>query len=159
MTIPICQICKDPVWSYICPECLEEDIRKWLPSDISTEFAMFSKTFLKHFNPDDSDFQVCLHCRTEKPVTVCPFCYIAEVCRWLEEKGFKQGKTLLRMLPLGSDYVLTETGCQWSDGIKPVGEPNQVTDEGLCESCGQYSDDIRCVDGRWLCENCRNLEE
>lgn len=26
---------------------------------------------------------------------------------------------------------------------------------GLCESCGEYSDDLRFVDDEWVCENCR----
>ncbi len=26
---------------------------------------------------------------------------------------------------------------------------------GLCESCGAYSEDLRCVDEEWVCENCR----
>jgi signal-transduction protein with cAMP-binding, CBS, and nucleotidyltransferase domain len=26
---------------------------------------------------------------------------------------------------------------------------------GLCESCGEYSDDLTFVDDEWICENCR----
>jgi CBS domain-containing protein len=26
---------------------------------------------------------------------------------------------------------------------------------GICDSCGNYSDDLKYVDGQWLCESCR----
>jgi len=27
---------------------------------------------------------------------------------------------------------------------------------GICESCGDYSDDLRFINDQWLCENCRD---
>ena len=27
---------------------------------------------------------------------------------------------------------------------------------GLCESCGQYSDELKSIDGIWVCRECRN---
>jgi CBS domain-containing protein len=33
-------------------------------------------------------------------------------------------------------------------------EPPQVTLAGFCEECGNYSDDLRNVNGKWLCEEC-----
>jgi CBS domain-containing protein len=31
----------------------------------------------------------------------------------------------------------------------------ETSTSGLCESCGEYSDDLRLVDDEWVCENCR----
>ena len=31
----------------------------------------------------------------------------------------------------------------------------ETSTSGLCESCGEYSDDLRFVDDEWVCENCR----
>ncbi len=38
-----------------------------------------------------------------------------------------------------------------------VAEPTEAI-SGLCEKCGDYSDDLRHAEGRWLCEDCRNEE-
>jgi len=35
-------------------------------------------------------------------------------------------------------------------------EPQEVTFSGFCQDCGNYSDDLRNVNGRWLCEECRS---
>lgn len=35
-----------------------------------------------------------------------------------------------------------------------VARPDQVI-SGICERCESYSDNLRNVDGRWLCEDCR----
>ncbi|HLD57974.1 MAG TPA: CBS domain-containing protein [archaeon] len=38
-----------------------------------------------------------------------------------------------------------------------VAEPGEVI-SGLCERCGDFSEDLRHTDGRWYCEDCRNDE-
>ena len=35
-------------------------------------------------------------------------------------------------------------------------EPQEVTFSGFCQDCGNYSDDLRDINGRWLCEECRS---
>jgi signal-transduction protein with cAMP-binding, CBS, and nucleotidyltransferase domain len=35
-------------------------------------------------------------------------------------------------------------------------EPQEVTFSGFCQDCGNYSGDLRNVNGRWLCEECRS---
>jgi signal-transduction protein with cAMP-binding, CBS, and nucleotidyltransferase domain len=35
-------------------------------------------------------------------------------------------------------------------------EPQEVTFSGFCQDCGNYSDDLRNVNGRWLCGECRS---
>ena len=31
----------------------------------------------------------------------------------------------------------------------------ETSTSGLCEDCGEYSHDLRFIDDRWVCENCR----
>ncbi len=38
-----------------------------------------------------------------------------------------------------------------------VAEPGEVI-SGLCEKCGDFSEDLRHTEGRWYCEDCRNDE-
>lgn len=35
-------------------------------------------------------------------------------------------------------------------------EPQEITFSGFCQDCGNYLDDLRNVNGRWLCEECRS---
>jgi CBS domain-containing protein len=38
--------------------------------------------------------------------------------------------------------------------VGTVARPDQVI-SGICERCESYSDNLRNLDGRWLCEDCR----
>ncbi len=40
-------------------------------------------------------------------------------------------------------------------GIERVARPEQ-TISGLCEKCGEYSDELKNIEGRWLCPDCRD---
>jgi CBS domain-containing protein len=35
-------------------------------------------------------------------------------------------------------------------------ESQEVTFSGFCQDCENYSDDLRNINGRWLCEDCRS---
>ena len=41
--------------------------------------------------------------------------------------------------------------------VDEVSEPSE-TIPGLCENCGDFSEDLRHTQGRWYCEDCRNDE-
>jgi formylmethanofuran dehydrogenase subunit E len=32
-------------------------------------------------------------------------------------------------------------------------------EEGICEECGEYSQETAMVNGRWVCESCREYAE
>jgi hypothetical protein len=157
MQLAVCQICKDPVWSYICPDCLAKGIREWLPKELSSDFRKFNHSFLKHFTSEESNLTIlpCIHCGSRTEVTVCPFCYIAEAFHWLDERDRRLARTLFMMLPVDSDWKVDEnSGCVWRDGIKPISYIEKGIAEGICEECGDYSGTEES-EGRRLCSNCR----
>lgn len=39
--------------------------------------------------------------------------------------------------------------------IERVAQPDQLI-SGICEKCESYSDELKNLGGRWLCEDCRN---
>ena len=43
------------------------------------------------------------------------------------------------------------------EGFEPKRTEGRIS--GICEDCGNYSDMLYYVNGRWLCENCKDLEE
>lgn len=157
MQLAVCQICKDPVWSYICPDCLAKDIARWLPGKLASDFRRFSRVLLRHFGSVESNLTrlKCLHCHSGKEVTVCPFCYIAEAFHWLIEKDKGFARTLFMMLPVDSDWKVDEnSGCVWKDGIKPISCTEKGTAEMICEECGEYSGTEE-MEGKLLCSECR----
>jgi transposase len=38
-------------------------------------------------------------------------------------------------------------------GIEKVAKPDQ-TISGICERCGEYSDGLKNINGRWICQDC-----
>ncbi len=42
--------------------------------------------------------------------------------------------------------------------IPPIEEVSEELATGICESCSYHSVDLKLVDGRYLCENCRQAE-
>jgi len=43
------------------------------------------------------------------------------------------------------------------EGFEPKRTEGRIS--GICEECGNYSDMLYYVNGKWLCENCKDLEE
>ena len=157
MQVAVCQICKYPVWSYICPDCLSMEIGKWLPHELSGEFREFNRSFLRHFTSKESNLTTlqCIRCASESEVTLCPFCYIAEAFHWLDGKDRKLARTLFMMLPVDSDWKMDEnSGCVWRDGVKPISYAEGSTAEEICDECGEDSE-TKESEGRRLCSNCR----
>lgn len=160
MDIPVCPVCKDPVWSFICPDCLAEQVKNWLPSDLKEDFFRFSCNLISYFsNAGEKSSLPCLNCKTVKEVSICPFCYIAEVFHWLEGRDKRLAREVRRFIPEEQEWKIDFSGCVWKDGIKPITETeNPKTDEGICEKCGEYSDNLSYSEGKWICEDCRNEE-
>jgi hypothetical protein len=161
MDVPICQICKDPIWSFICPDCLAKDIGKWLPRNLRGAFGRFSRGLLSNFSSTiDMDGLRCLRCRRVRVANICPFCYLAEVYDWLRERGSTLAETIYRMLPLAGDWRLDrDGGCAWNSGPVPITESEiEQRDEGMCEACERYSDELLLFDGKWICRDCETIE-
>ena len=157
MQLAVCQMCKDPVWSYICPDCLTKEIFGWLPGKLSSDFRKFSRSLISCFTSFESNMTklVCIRCHSAREVTLCPFCYIAETIQWLKGKSKNLAGILSMMLPLENDWEISKSsGCIWKDGIKPIAYEEEERDEGICEECGEYSEETRHFEGRWVCGSC-----
>lgn len=158
MSVPICQICKDPVWSFICPDCLGKDIREWLPKGLSEKFSGFHNFIVKSFSPRTYKpiFVPCIKCKRKTVATICPFCYIAEASQWLKEINADLAAKLVKLLPLANDWEISEKGgCIWKEGFKPITEMEcERTDFGICDECGEYSDELVLESKRWVCRDC-----
>lgn len=160
MSIPICQMCKDPIWSFICPQCIGKEIRRWLPDRVRSAFSRFDRDLLDNFSTSiDMDGLRCLRCRKVRLASICPFCYLAEVYDWLKDVKPALAESFLRFIPLRSVLRQGSHGMKWNDGIVPIGHTEMPElDEGICESCDRYTDELIHLDGRWICRDCESLE-
>jgi hypothetical protein len=132
MDLAVCQICKYPVWSYICPHCLAKEIAAWLPSRLSSDFRKFSRSFLGHFASFESNRTRvrCIRCRRMEEATVCSFCYISEVFSWLQERNRKLARTLFMALPLDASSRISGTGSMSTQQITPISYDEKGMEEG-----------------------------
>ena len=163
MRAAICHICKDPIWSFICNDCLSSDIKNWLPVPLSKEFESFNHFFNQHFSGPlaiNAKFENCIKCNEKRSATVCPYCYISEACQWLEPRNRILTKKLVRMLPKFPECKITREGefvCKVDENVNKIETDifNKKTRFGICDKCGEYSEELYYNDACWICEGCR----
>lgn len=155
MEIQICKICKEPIWNFLCAECLARDIREWLPSKYKGFFfgfhRFFSKSFPSDFNNNGS--VACLHCKSRE-LSVCPYCYTNEVFHWLKGKNSDLAHSFKRIFSFDFEGTGYKEVLGMEDMI-PITENMVVTgNQGICDECGEYSDELALMDGKWVCSDC-----
>jgi hypothetical protein len=153
MKIAICQICKDPIWSFLCLDCLARQLSGWFPRKISIDFLKFHRNFVRYFQSgllSDSDSSLrCLNCKRVGVASVCPFCYVTEVVEWLRDVNMDMSARLARLLPFGARQ----------QKIEPItGLGRQKFDQGICELCETYSEMLVLRNGKWVCKECEEIE-
>jgi len=67
--------------------------------------------------------------------------------------GIISESDLVRVTP--EIHFLIREHCRLEVRRPSVVEPGEVGFAGFCEECGNYSENLRNVNGRWLCEECR----
>lgn len=160
-SVSVCNICKDPVWSFICPDCLGADIKAWLPAELAPSFESFHSGLIHSFyNKMDVKFEYCVKCRALRDGSICPFCYMAEAYNWLRDTSQELAYRVYKFLPLAKDWKVTECdGCVWKSGFSPMGEREaRSTHPGICDGCEEYSDSLVLAEGQWVCTECLNDE-
>ncbi len=68
-----------------------------------------------------------------------------------EMKGIVSTKEIILVAPELIE-ILSE---KLKAGVERVAKPEQ-TISGLCEKCGEYSDELKNTEGRWFCQDCRD---
>ena len=161
MNVFVCQICKEPVTNFICPNRLATSMKDWLPSKIVDGFIRFHNVFLKHFNSEYCSFgNVRSHCESKNVICtesdrarVCAFCYITEVYEWLNHKNSAVAEQFLQIFSLGYKKVRYK----FENKIVRQAITESRTwkkDSGICDECGEYSDELNIENGEWVCKAC-----
>jgi len=154
----ICRMCLEPIFNFICVDCLGDTVHKWLDSvkpEFSTEFNSFHEKLLKYIRSEEN-LEKCVKCKRTIDAVMCPYCYEKEVFWWIFNKDIKLSKIFARLFNfdfLGTGYLPNVK----TRNLEPVVliDSRKISDTNICESCGQVSDDLREENGVWLCESCR----
>ena len=148
----ICQLCREPIWNFLCIDCLSNNVQKWLPASFSQEFSGFHRTIKSHFHTFISDnFEPCIDCRKINETPICPYCYTHEVYHWISPLKPDLAENF-RKIFFFYPFEGTE---QLKSCTKPIeGMSNKKTGIGACDVCGEFSEILWGLEGNWCCEGC-----
>jgi len=153
----ICQICREPVWNFLCIDCISKDVGKWLPKPATHQFSKFHNEVKSHFHTLVADnYEPCLNCEMLNESPICPYCYTHEVYHWLAQTSPDLAKSFGKIFffyPFeGSEHIKSDRG--------PIeATKNAVSMVGVCDGCGEYSETLvqaATEPGGVYCETCRD---
>jgi hypothetical protein len=156
----ICKICLEPILNFICINCLEDSAKKWLniySPNILNDFEEFSKN-LKNLFESSFDEEKCIKCNEKTKTIICPYCYSKEVIDFLTLKDKKLADNFAKFFNFDFLKIGKSSGDILTKNLLPiiiVDEKNN-SDINICESCENQSDDLRKVNGNYICEVCRD---
>ncbi len=155
----ICRSCLEPIFNFLCVDCIAHNINRWLSvnkPELRKDFKSFHISLLKTFSTEQNR-EPCIRCRETKDSVMCPYCYAKEVFWWL----FDMDRNLARSFAstfnfnfLGTSFSPLIRTRNWTPVV--ICDKNLGHDLNLCENCEQEGD-LKETEGRWLCESCREL--
>lgn len=156
----ICKMCLEPIFNFICINCLRDGVQNWLGSikpSLLKEFSAFHQQILNHFSSNENQ-EKCMKCKKTIDTVLCPYCYEKEVFWLIFSKDVRLAKKFAKLFNfdfLGTGYLPTVT----TRNLEPIilVDKKRNSDMNICENCGQTSDDLKEENGAWLCETCREL--
>lgn len=154
----ICRMCLEPIFNFLCIDCLGKSVNKWISSakpEMQRDFKNFHKSLFKYISTEENQ-EKCMRCRMTTDAVICPYCYEKEVFWWIFSKNPGLSQIFSRIFNFdffGTGYLPT-TKLRDLEPVVLVDEANR-SDMNLCENCGQASEDLRKENGIWLCESCR----
>jgi len=144
----ICKMCKEPIWSFLCVDCIADDARRILPEVLLKDFNSFHRKVVEIFS-SDHDHTYCLKCRHPNPVAVCPYCYAKEMFSMVSGREPILTKRILRFTTL-LKHPYSERNASLITGFR-----NKKSAYGICDECGDPSELLENTDRGWICEDCR----
>lgn len=158
----VCKLCYEPIFNFICFDCLERDTERFLnlvSPELLNEFQTLQFSISTHFSFPYSQ-EKCIKCNNQISTPICPWCFINEVYFWLLEKDYLLAKFFSRMFNfdfLGTGYpgIIPNMVRKFEPVI--ISERTERTDIGICDNCGQSVSELFEIEGNWVCESCREF--
>ncbi len=155
----ICSICLEPIYNFICADCLHKDVQKWMESKsvaLALQFETFHHSLDRHFSSEHNS-EFCIKCRNVTDSVFCIYCYVKEVFQWIFFKDPWLAQSFVRLF----NFDFAGTGFLMIDEIRNLSpimlsEKRGSTDINICETCENHSNNLVENDGDWICENCND---
>lgn len=168
----ICRLCLQPVTNFICTDCLFAGIQKWVSKNSSGADSLMlllsgKNAEIKRLLSQDNNRAFCVSHRGQVDEIACPCCYLYEMQSAIKsyepgiarkfEKDFNFDFMFHHGMSQLSLWESIHGGLLASKSFRPViiTDRRAGLDLNVCEGCESESDDIVEVDGRWICESCR----
>ena len=154
MEVQICQLCKEPIANFASLENLGRSIEGWLPSPANERFAETNRQFLEIFRYHPHKIQQH-HLVVNSPISesICLYCYVNAVYQWLDGIDRAVARRFRKLFAFGMkkeefrEVILSHA--------EPITEKMPMSREfGLCDVCGDFSEELSNSNGDWLCEGC-----
>lgn len=155
----ICRICLEPIFNHICVDCLEDSVQKWLSSrpEILKDFKKFSQN-LKSLFESSTEKEKCIICGKKTETIICPYCYTKEVFDFLSSKDENLAEKFIKTFNFDFLKVGHSPETILTKNLLPIiiTEKEESSDINICENCGNQSEDLREVNGSYICEVCED---
>ncbi|MBM3303639.1 MAG: hypothetical protein FJY76_00965 [Candidatus Aenigmarchaeota archaeon] len=146
MEIQMCQLCKEPIANFVCIHRMGRGIAQWLPSPAREAFEMENARFLQTFSYMPADTR-------NHAEPVCLYCYVNEVFQWLSAIDRPVARRFRKLLSLGrrtEDF--REIIISHAEPI--TADRPEAAEFGVCDVCGEYSDELTRTREGWVCGDC-----
>lgn len=151
----LCKLCREPIWNFICINCLEKDILERIPGNLRRGFSEFHRRLSYYFRSKTDRFIPCLKCRISDAPHICIPCYLNELNSWFRENGLL-GKVKEN---LSLDFEALERNLKGHSALPITETRNRRRNSGICDECGEYSENLVLFNSEWVCTECRSMLE
>ena len=150
----ICQLCREPIWNFLCIDCLGKNVEQWLPKNFSKGFSAFHREIKSHFHTLTADnYEPCLDCSKVNETPICPYCYTQESYHWVAAQNQEIAasfKKIFFFYPFeGTEKLRVE-----SHPIEASALESFLP--GFCDRCSEYSESLGKDAEGLHCESCKD---
>jgi len=153
----ICKLCLEPIFNFICIDCLGGTVKRWLTlvkPKLLKGFSKFHEQLFNYFSSFENQ-ERCMKCNNVIDTVICPYCYEKEVFWWLFPKDVKLSNMFAKLFNFdffGPGYLPTIK----TRNLEPIVivDKKNKSDLNICENCGQVSDNLKKENESWFCETC-----
>ena len=142
-------------------------VKKGKPIGILTDSDVLEKVISKGKDPKKVKVKEVM---SSPIITISPEDEIVEASRLMRKNLIKRIPVVKngKLVGIITDTDIARVGPEFiniieerlklkEEGFEPERTEGRIS--GICEECGNYSDTLYYVNGRWLCESCKDLEE
>lgn len=157
--VPICNICLEPIYHFICPDCLHDQVKHWLKDNASyliPQLEEVADDIRENLLRNSENRVQCILCKKEKTGFVCPFCFIREIYSTLKDFDKAVADKLSNLFNFDFQGTGFYSVNEDSKNFKPVIDmEDKEIKTGICESCETLPEDLKPINGEFVCEDCR----